>query len=374
MQPMEKKNKRPVDWLSIGFLVMAVVSMAVSVPATFSVASLTHASLFGAALVVFIAEVMAFGAKLATRWFPTWHKQLNSFAVVMLSAAVLPNAVEGWNALWRPEAAEGVWAAIRGTSIYGFPVFAVLIVGVWAALPPVGVYLSLTFWVRRQHELETEQTPEAVVNRRLQPIIIEMQVQQRLDEALLGLIEQRQKQFAALTGPVFQAPRLAGPSPVVPSKTFQPVRMPSEPIVPAPAQQDAATDEAQLPEAPADETSEPFTEASEPVVRPYGTVGARLDEVLAQVGMNREAAKTRLERFGIKTPEAAFTALQRLGALPPAVSFEEFVPLFGVLMEQACDTCGKAMSQGERGVAVKYARRHNQPVCCTECRRASKES
>lgn len=345
----QKKNKRPVDWLSIGFLVMAAVCMAVSVPATFSVASLTHASAFGAALVVFIAEVMAFGAKLATRWFPTWHKQLNSFAVVMLSAAVLPNAVEGWNALWRPDAAEGVWASILATSIYGFPIFAVLIVMVWAALPPVGVYLALTFWVRRQHELETEQTPEAVVSRRLQPIIIEMQVQQRLDEALLGLIEQRQKQFAALTGPVFQAPRLAGPTPVV-AKSFQP----------APKTTELSAQGADCAIQPA---------AEQPTVRPYGAVGARLDELLTHSGLTREAARAKLERFGIKTPEVAFSALQRLGVLPAGVSFEEFVPLFGVLSQQACDTCGKQMNQGERGVAVKYARRHNQPVRCTGCRK-----
>lgn len=363
----QKKNKRPVDWLSVGFLVMAGVCMAVSVPATFSVASLTHASAFGAALVVFIAEVMAFGAKLATRWFPTWHKQLNSFAVVMLSAAVLPNAVEGWNALWRPDAAEGVWASILATSIYGFPVFAVLIVLVWAALPPVGVYLALTFWVRRQHELETEQTPEAVVSRRLQPIIIEMQVQQRLDEALLGLIEQRQRQFAALTGPVFSAPRVAGPTELV--KSFRPARKTTEPLVPAPVVAEPEVEPELTADELADDTSEPATEASEPTVRPYGAVGARLDELLTHSGLTRGAARAKLERFGIKTPEVAFSALQRLGVLPAGVSFEEFVPLFGVLTQQACDTCGKQMNQGERGVAVKYARRHGQPVRCTGCRK-----
>lgn len=362
----QKKNKQPVDWLSVGFLVMAVVCMAVSVPATYSVALLTHTSVFGASLVVFIAEVMSFGAKLATRWFSTWYKQLNSFAVVMLSAAVLPNAVEGWNALWRPDVAKGVWASILTTTIYDFPIFAVLIVVVWAALPPVGVYLSLSFWVRRQHELETEQTPEAVVNRRLQPIIIEMQVQQRLDEALMNLIEQRQKQFSLLTGPVFQAPRL------VVSPQQQLSKQPEKLAASLNNNQPISTSSGILTSSETSiELSPSCAKNSELTARSdeRTIVGTRLDEILGQVGVTRDSVKTHLEILGIKTPDNAFNVLQHSGMLPPSISFDEFVSLFDVLMEQACDSCGRPLSQGERGVAVKYARRHKQPVRCTECRK-----
>lgn len=451
MQTLDKKNKRSVDWLSAGFLVMATVSMAVSIPATFSVASMTHRSLVGAVMVVIIAELMAFGAKLATRWFPAWYKPLNGFAVTMLAAAVLPNAVEGWNALWRADAAEGAWLAIRDVTLWGVPVFALLITLVWAALPPVGVYLALTFWVRRRQELETEQTPEAVVNRRLQPIIIEMQVQQKLDQALLGLMEERQRQYAALTvgpaaqlrnqpegltaGPVFQAPRLADAAPAMerhpgpynyqkPPKAprgseeetpaeqlravkerptagaSQPAVTPSEAVSmfdlghyiygagPAPevapeALEPAAQPEPKAPSFPAPLAEEPAQErsliddlldieerfAEEQPARQKG-LGAQLDGLLASAGLTRESAKALLGRLSIKNSTEAYTALRRLGKLPEGMNHEMFDPLYDILMEKACNECGEQLTPGQLGVAVKYSRKHGQPVRCTACRKA----
>lgn len=326
MTENKTKNRLP-DGLSVGFILVAVFSLLVSVPATFQVAEITHRHTFGAVLVVLLAEVMAFGSKLATRWFPSWYKPLNTFAGVMLASAVLPNAIEGWEALWRPEV-DGTWAAIRDTSLFGFPFFAVLIVLVWAALPPVGVYLALTFWVRRQFELETAHTPEAVVERRLQPIIIEMDVQQRLDEQLLKLFEQRQQQFGRLieSSQALQMPLLpAGPSsaPAAPPK-----------VVPPRAQ--------------------------------------KLDVLLSSLGATREEARQLLVGYGFMSASEAFYGLANVLGLPegPAqMTLEEFAPLYEELMSSGCPSCGNDMTLGERGVAAKYARKHGGPAVCTACRK-----
>jgi hypothetical protein len=195
MQPPAHK-KRSLDALSSFLLIFALICLAVSVPATYGVAALTHSSALGAALVVLIFEGMAFGAKILTRFYLLWDKPLDWLARGLLTAAVLPNFVEGWSALYRATEVASAWAAVRDFSLWGVPAGAALLVGVWAALPPFGVYLSLSGWVKRHRELELEQTPTSAVERRLAPITAELAFQQELDRKMEALVEQR-RAFAA---------------------------------------------------------------------------------------------------------------------------------------------------------------------------------
>jgi DNA-directed RNA polymerase subunit RPC12/RpoP len=295
----DTKRRQRVDGLSVGLLLAAVAFLLISVPATYNAALIsTHYGVVGAVLRVFVLELLAFGAKVGTRYFPEWEKPLDWFAILMLSITTLINFADEWTALWRPEVELGLaWGAIRDFALFGVPVGAVLMAFVWSALAPTGVYFALTFWTKRQRQLEALENPETLVDRRLGPLIVEMEVQERFDERLLGLLAQRQRRYQMVTGPVYEA----------------------EPSAPAPV--------------------------------------FELGEAI--------------RRFS--SPEAAFEGLQRTGELPNGLTYSQFVALYetqqkGPTNERACSACGKELTAGEYGVAVKYARKHQQPVRCTECR------
>lgn len=376
MEPTQMK-KRPLDLLSWGFFLAASICLGISVPATYNVAALTHKDGLGAGLVVLVMELLAFAAKAGTRWFPSWAKTLDRIAIGLLAAAILPNFGEGWGALMTA-AASPFWAAVRDYSVWGLRPGAILLVFVWASLPPVGVYFFLAFFVKRQQELELIDTPEAVVERRLKPVIVELEVMKSLDARLLTIVEERQKQLAAVG--LLPAPQEVYPRPMTATQVLTKVLKPT----PAAKEQLAALGidvEAELERPQVEGASIEGDEVeakAEVFTASELTPDIHLDALLAQAGLTRAEARAKLDGYGIKTAEAAYTGLRMLGKLPRLLSFEAFAPLYEVLVApeagarpaaKECAYCERSLSNSEYGVAVKYSRRHNQPVLCTSCRK-----
>lgn len=209
-----EKTKRRLDLLSWSFVAAAVLCVTVSLPATYQMATLTHSPELAVALVA-VLEVMAFGAKLGSRWVPSWEQTLDSITKALLSLVLVGNFADGWTSLHR-EPLEGFWSVVAGFDPWGLPVGAALIVGPLSAMVPVGTYLFLSLFVKRQRELDAENDPEREVERRLAPVVAQLQVIGELDRQLAELLNQRQQLYQPVLPPpepVFPAPRLDEPPP-----------------------------------------------------------------------------------------------------------------------------------------------------------------
>ena len=197
---------KKLDVLSVAFCLAAICCLLVSVPATYQMATLVHGRLLAFALVA-VFELMAFGAKLGSRWVPGWSGTLDTITKTLLVVTTLANFASGWDALWGQQLT-GFWAGVRDWSPAGAPVGAIAATLVLSALVPAAIYLFLSLFVRRQLELEDQRRPAAVAERAIEPLLVLLEQHRQTQHALQQLVGPTQHQLVT--------PQLDAPQPVLP--------------------------------------------------------------------------------------------------------------------------------------------------------------
>lgn len=425
MMDVKNVKTRRFDLLSWAFVVAAFLFMVVSIPATFAMTSVAHSQYMAFAMVA-VLEVLAFGSKLGSRWVPSWSVTLDRITKVLLSITTVANFGAGVDYLWKNDLT-GFWGAVRNYRVYGFNPGALAIVLVLSALVPVGIYIFLSLFCKRQAELEVLHTPEAAADRVLEPVILQLKTVGRLtkelrllnetlllpgpDAAVVGLsnvevpkqlgydaqalleengdldvqvrrqnalIEQLQREMAQL-----RESQVYG----VVSQTFRgdgvERTMYGLELVPEPAEAAGPWPAEILAEMSEDGTSTEPRTVEKPEPKQW-----TVESLVKAVNSTIPELRAVVEQYRLNTARKAWDALHRFADVPKDLDFPTFERLYLELMHpdgllhpqpvmaakvvegdgEHCTSCGGEVNNSDKGVA----KRSKTPLLCKKCRDAAK--
>ena len=185
------KAQSALDWLCWVLIVFGGLCLVASIPQTFTMVRVAHDE-FGSAILVVVLEVMAFFALLAPLWVPAWSKTFDRIAYVLLGITTLGNYAGGWNYVWTHNEVGPFWMSIRDwrEPIFSLPLATILLVGTLSGLVPFAMKFFISLAIKRYRENELDRSPDAVAQRAIEPVLVQIIATRRLQEQLMGLTAQ----------------------------------------------------------------------------------------------------------------------------------------------------------------------------------------
>jgi len=201
-----KETTRAETFTLVFFGACALLTLAVSIPATYAALSLFHdvGGAWGVALSVFallVFEVGAVGAKLATLAIPEWRGRLTALTVALLAVTTSANYAHGYDLSQAAQASPTLAAVLRD------PAGGVVATALAAALFPALLLVFLSaFTARCEAAMQQAHRTEAAAPQHItQAVQVNIAAPPQLPRTLAAYIQARAAELPQHTPPALAA-------------------------------------------------------------------------------------------------------------------------------------------------------------------------